>query len=1173
MKKLFAFAVFSALAATAVAADSVPVYFEINSPEQFARWTSIDANSDGTPYRWEYSEANTAALYTQNKSVAADDWIITPAVALRGGSTYVVTAYVRNLSTFTFDKQKFDVVAGDAPTAAGMTVKLATETSLAKTSYIVERGGKYSPAADGDYHFGVHCYSASYNGDFIVAAIRVEEVVAHAGAATDVTVTAGAEGALSATVDWTWPALNSEGGAQQPLTGAQIHRGTTSSFTPSDATLVATLGEGGAPGSRASYTDISVPAAGKYYYRVLPVDAAGLSTAASTSVQSPWIGPDSGVSGAQVTAAADPTDDKTILLTFAVPTGTNGGYIDPASVSYKIVRVAGSTKEETTLEADWAPGTDRVYADRTIPGLDSYTYKIYNIYGGSASWSATTTASVTAGGAAAIPYSQEFATSAALDLYTVFHGAEGTRDWGHSSSKKAANFWGGTKADAWLVTPLLALEAGKAYRLTFDTWLSAGREAAYKDLYVYTGTGASAEALTAEIFHEQIQSQYQATKEVIFGVTEGPAYVAFRVWGQSNSDDIFLKNVRIEEIEVIPAAVTDASATAAADGALTATVAWTNPSLSNAGTPLAAIDRVEVRSGEAVLSTVTDAAPGAASQTTVTAAAAGRLDLAIVAICAGKESEPAALTTPWIGPDTPKAPAAVSVDVTDAGRVVSYEAVAEGAEGGYVDPAAITYTVLRDGAEIASGLTALTYTDTEADLPLAKHVYAVKAVAGELASEAAEAVAVIFGADLELPYRPSMATADDTDLWTLANEGGTAKTFKYDSDQQALVASSADADSWAITPPMRMMPGTVSVSAKFTCYSYRWPEEVEIYLLSSATMPAPAVVAKIADVHIESADFADVQTFTVDIPFADTTDDGSATYYIGYKLHENNWTCRIHQSDIEQTATLERPAPAAVADLTVTPAALGELALTVAWTNPAVDPDVPGAGLTSVTVLAGGKVVETVEAPVPGEAASAKIVVDAPGRYEYTVVAANRDKLSEPAATGLSAWTGPDTPKAPASVAVSIDGGLPVVSFTAVTEGIEGGYIDPAAVTYAVRRGADIVAADLAATTWAETAPIADGEHIYAVAATHAGLTGDWTEAKPVQYSGIGAIYAGPATLSADGSRIVAPEGSAIAVYTLSGIMVASGTTEVAVDTLAAGCYIAAVAGPDGSYTVFKFNR
>ena len=1171
MKKLLSFAIFS-LMAVAAAAVTAPVKFEINSPEEFARWTWIDANDDGSPYRWEYSAGNTAALYTENKSKGADDWIISPAVTLSAGATYKVTAYVRNISTYSGDKQKFDVVAGAATTAEGMSSKLFTETSLAKTTYIVERGGKFSPETDGDYHFGIHCYSASFQGNFIVSAIAVEEVVAHAGAATDVTVTAAPAGALSATVAWTWPAVNSEGGVQQALTGAQIHRGDMSTFTPSDATLVATVTDGGAPGSSASYTDISVPAAGKYYYRVLPMDAAGLSTATSTAVLSPWIGPDSGVGRPEVTAAIDPADEKAILLTFAQPAGSNGGYIDPTAVTYKIVRVAGSTKAETTLEENWTPGADRVYADRTIPGLDSYTYKVWSIYDGSTSFSSATTDAVTAGGAASIPYSEDFSAGAsALALFTVFHGPD-SRDWG-VSTKGYANFWGGTTADAWLVTPPLAFEKGKAYKLTFDTYLSKATEADYKTLYVYTGPAATAEALTTEIFSEEIKSRYSATKEVIFGAPgEGVGFVAFRVFGQTSYEDIYLDNILIEEIEVVPGPVTDATATPDAAGALSATVAWTNPSLNNAGMALASIDRVEVRAGESVLATVTDAIPGATSQTTVSTDAAGRLGLTIVVVSGGKESVPVEITTPWIGPDTPKATASVTVTLTEEGRTVTFDAVSEGVEGGYVDPTAITYTVSRDGSAIATDITDLSYTDTEAGLPLAKHVYSVQAVAGELTSEATAAAPVIFGADMELPYKPSFATSDDTDLWTLANEGGTDKTFKYDASKQALAASSADDASWAITPPLRMLPGTVTLSAKFTAYNYRWPEDLEIYLLSSAAMPAPAVVTKIADVHIESADFPDVQTFTVDIPFADTPD-GAATYYIGYKLPDNNWTCRIHQSDVEQTVALERPAPAAVTGLSATPAPEGELALTVAWTNPAVDPAVPGAALTAILVLAGEETIATVEAPVPGESASARIEVSAPGRYEYTVVAANHSKLSEAAATGLSAWTGPDTPKAPAAVSVSIDGGLPVVSFTAVTEGIEGGYVDPAAVTYSVRRGADIVATDLTATSWAESEAPADGEHVYAVAATHAGLTGDWTEADPVQYSAIGAVYADGTGLSADGSHIVAPEGSAIAVYTLSGIAVASGTTEVAVDTLVPGCYIATVDLPDGTRSVFKFNR
>lgn len=54
-----------------------PCTLEITDAETFARdWTVIDVNSDVSANTWAYNDGN--AMYTQDKSNAADDWLIAP---------------------------------------------------------------------------------------------------------------------------------------------------------------------------------------------------------------------------------------------------------------------------------------------------------------------------------------------------------------------------------------------------------------------------------------------------------------------------------------------------------------------------------------------------------------------------------------------------------------------------------------------------------------------------------------------------------------------------------------------------------------------------------------------------------------------------------------------------------------------------------------------------------------------------------------------------------------------------------------------------------------------------------------------------------------------------------------------------------------------------------------
>ena len=121
-----------------------PCTLEITDAETFARdWTVIDVNSDVSANTWAYNDGN--AMYTQDKSNAADDWLIAPAVTLEAGKAYKVSAYVKHSSTFGSDKQKIELKIGTAPTVEGLTTRLVYDESF-QSRLFVEKSGTFSPA-------------------------------------------------------------------------------------------------------------------------------------------------------------------------------------------------------------------------------------------------------------------------------------------------------------------------------------------------------------------------------------------------------------------------------------------------------------------------------------------------------------------------------------------------------------------------------------------------------------------------------------------------------------------------------------------------------------------------------------------------------------------------------------------------------------------------------------------------------------------------------------------------------------------------------------------------------------------------------------------------------------------------------------------------------------------
>lgn len=276
-----------------------PCTLEITDAETFARdWTVIDVNSDVSANTWAYNDGN--AMYTQDKSNAADDWLIAPAVTLEAGKAYKVSAYVKHSSTFGSDKQKIELKIGTAPTVEGLTTRLVYDESF-QSRLFVEKSGTFSPAESGVFYVGLRCYSESYNGDLYFQKIVIEEAPVYPAQITDLSIVAGERGAMSATLSWTWPSSDHLGGALSNLLGAKIYRGTD---------LVATL-DTATVGGKAGWIDSSIETAGNYTYKVVAYNTFGDSQGSATTVTSPWIGNDTPAAVTDLVALAE---DATVSL-------------------------------------------------------------------------------------------------------------------------------------------------------------------------------------------------------------------------------------------------------------------------------------------------------------------------------------------------------------------------------------------------------------------------------------------------------------------------------------------------------------------------------------------------------------------------------------------------------------------------------------------------------------------------------------------------------------------------------------------------------------------------------------------------------------------------------------------------------------------------------------------
>lgn len=104
------------VAATAVAQAAETVFESpLSTAEDAARWTVV--NSNGDEYTWEFDDLfGSMGCYTINADLAADDWLISPAIEVENGGMYMLQFEMQGNSS----GEKMDVYYGTSPNVDAM---------------------------------------------------------------------------------------------------------------------------------------------------------------------------------------------------------------------------------------------------------------------------------------------------------------------------------------------------------------------------------------------------------------------------------------------------------------------------------------------------------------------------------------------------------------------------------------------------------------------------------------------------------------------------------------------------------------------------------------------------------------------------------------------------------------------------------------------------------------------------------------------------------------------------------------------------------------------------------------------------------------------------------------------------------------------------------------------
>ena len=222
---------------------------------------------------------------------------------------------------------------------------------------------------------------------------------------------------------------------------------------------------------------------------------------------------------------------------------------------------------------------------------------------------------------------------------------------------------------------------------------------------------------------------------------------------------------------------------------------------------------------------------------------------------------------------------------------ISWTAPTEGRNGGYIDPAQLTYTVVRqpEGVTVAQGIRTTSFTDTDA-FDAAQIYYTVTPYCGGRAGIEASTAEGLFGSGSQLPVTYGFDTADDFKLCTVVDANGDFDAeyhwgaWMHSPDFPA-VANTVEpcavygyspenaADDWLFVPPF------TAESGKLYRVTFKMWTKGDKELLTVTAAPSTDINAQTVIIPQKEYSHKDQQTFSAEFRAS-----ASGNYYVGFHI-------------------------------------------------------------------------------------------------------------------------------------------------------------------------------------------------------------------------------------------------------------------------------------------------
>lgn len=350
----------------------------------------------------------------------------------------------------------------------------------------------------------------------------------------------------------------------------------------------------------------------------------------------------------------------------------------------------------------------------------------------------------------------------------------------------------------------------------------------------------------------------------------------------------------------------------------------------------------------------------------------------------------------FAGQDCPATPI-VHAQKVEQGIQVDWEAVVEGANGGYIDPSKITYTVIRyPGKEtVASRITGTSFVDkveTPQTGKVQQYYYTVTAALGDIVSAAGQSNKIVLGY-FTPTWTETFDTEESLDNFTIINNSGYYFSDEGDTSgwtwnnywrsAGAFYHPYAEMDDWLITPPMMMEKGkTYRLTFKAGSYPDRTRNYLEVCSGTDNTEAAMTnVLLKKFNVQSESQKGDWMNNYTVDlIPEED------GLHYIGFHCLSEANQLWLYLDNINILEGIVAGAPKTVENLSIKADENGIPEAEISFSLPSLTVDDKTLeGMLTAEICRGGEVIFSESDKAPGSTVTFIDKVGSHGNQDYSV--------------------------------------------------------------------------------------------------------------------------------------------------------------------------------------------